>query len=1076
VLKSKCNCRECSKRIRYNKIQMHLVSLLLVILLTFCLCDLVLASRSSGNTTLDPRGLLEETRELFLHGFDNYMQHAFPKDELAPLSCMGRNTLGPYALTLVDALDMLHLIDRHRFEAAVEWVVNHVTFNMAAKVSVFETNIRVLGAMLSAYFLTESRLNKRKLLELSVDLANRLLPAFDTPTGICYNEIYLIKGVADSEGQVTCPAAAGTLLLEFGTLSHLTGNCSYLAFARRSLDGVWRHRSFHNLLGTIINVQTGQWTHVESNIGASIDSFYEYLLKSYVMFRDHRLYDRWLTAMKAATKYMSHNSWFLTIRFDNADLFNEPNINSLQAFWPAMLVLGGDVASAVAAFQIFFCVHERFGFLPEVCLLENFFRKQPQMHSSLGYPLRPEYVESIYFLYQATKDVKYVHMAKNILSRLQKSARVPCGIAAIKNVQTGQLEDKMDSFILSETLKYLYLIFREAQGMNSNPWGFPHGVIYTTEAHPLPLSVEVGDTYLKCEYDENEKHIFGVHLSAPRDELRAARNGKDLELFPLFEFHPQQYFERRKQCQRINPWQSQPTREDQACSTTEDGIQKDRMRKSSRRKIEEGIRKQQATEDDSVKELVSSFTLPRNPRRSQSKPLTVRIPNTVGGKKVDVKEISGGVSLTNLSPEKLFDQGTVNFGIAWGDSDSLNTKVYFVNNATFGPSLRTFSEIHFEVLVETPQGFGCQPYALSSHKHIKGKAIPIVRGSCTFQKKILHAQEAGAGLAIIINEGNMDRVQMGPDDELREFPITIPSVLVSYHTWEEITSLQSSSSVVYFKVNQVQDAFEQFGALGFKVDQSLYSGQTRIVLNDMAHSLEIEDERSIWSQAQPSVTKLPQERTSFGGRLILTRATSLVLTASSLPKSIATHPTPLRDTQKIVAVHAKGLCTIEINVVTYCDQGRSDTIEKVCEVRNLEKVLDTSIYTTDEAVLAGRITLEGESSNDETGYITVMRLEERENVHKSRIHNAATGLLRAFVLDTTLRVREVLIAEISESHEWLLVVFWHTQKDAEKLDKAFLDTASISPLVVNWAKFFVYFQNPKVEGLYEVIQYVKAWR
>ena len=60
---------------------------------------------------------------MFYHAFDGYMQHAFPLDELRPLSCQGEDSLGGYALTLIDSLDTLALLgDKERFAAGVEWV------------------------------------------------------------------------------------------------------------------------------------------------------------------------------------------------------------------------------------------------------------------------------------------------------------------------------------------------------------------------------------------------------------------------------------------------------------------------------------------------------------------------------------------------------------------------------------------------------------------------------------------------------------------------------------------------------------------------------------------------------------------------------------------------------------------------------------------------------------------------------------------------------------------------------------------------------------------------------------------
>lgn len=99
--------------------------------------------------------------------------------------------------------------------------------------------------------------------------------------------------------------------------------------------------------------------------------------------------------------------------------------------------------------------------------------------------LRPEFIESTYFLYKATGDHYYLQVAKKAMRNLQKHCRVSCGFAAINDIRTGKTEDRMDSFVLSETLKYLYLIFADPSEIDLDLDTF----IFTTEAHLLPLSL-----------------------------------------------------------------------------------------------------------------------------------------------------------------------------------------------------------------------------------------------------------------------------------------------------------------------------------------------------------------------------------------------------------------------------------------------------------------------------------------------------------------------------------------------------------------------------------------------------------
>ena len=101
--------------------------------------------------------------------------------------------------------------------------------------------------------------------------------------------------------------------------------------------------------------------------------------------------------------------------------------------------------------------------------------------------LRPEFVESTYFLHRATGDPYYLEVGKKILKSLQKHARVTCGYASIKDVRYLPMhkEDRMDSFVLSETFKYLHLLFADETQIPINVDDF----VFTTEGHLLPLSL-----------------------------------------------------------------------------------------------------------------------------------------------------------------------------------------------------------------------------------------------------------------------------------------------------------------------------------------------------------------------------------------------------------------------------------------------------------------------------------------------------------------------------------------------------------------------------------------------------------
>lgn len=92
---------------------------------------------------------------------------------------------------------------------------------------------------------------------MAVDLANRLVPAFDTATGIPYGTVNLRGGVPPNETTVTSLAGGGTHILEFVTLSRLTGAPHFERLARGALRALWARRSALDLVGNHIDIQTG---------------------------------------------------------------------------------------------------------------------------------------------------------------------------------------------------------------------------------------------------------------------------------------------------------------------------------------------------------------------------------------------------------------------------------------------------------------------------------------------------------------------------------------------------------------------------------------------------------------------------------------------------------------------------------------------------------------------------------------------------------------------------------------------------------------------------------------------------
>ncbi|KAF7313730.1 alpha-1,2-Mannosidase [Mycena chlorophos] len=462
------------------------------------------AFRRDGWTTERKLAAKNQVRELFFHGYDNYMRFAFPMDELMPLSCSGQgpdwdhpenyaanDMRGNYSLTLIDVLDSLVVLgDRPAFEKAVKDVIETVSFDVNTRPQVFETTIRVLGGLLSGHIFASQRNQtfflpwyKGELLTLAHDLGERLLPAFSTPSGLPYARINLRHGVLKGEGIETCSAGAGSLILEFATLSRLTGDERFEKVAYRAFFAVWNRRSELGLVGNTINIKTGTWTAPEvSGIGAGIDSFYEYALKWYIMRGDIEFLDVWDDAYASIMRWSRapDGFWYRPVNMMSGEAAYW-TVDSLSAFWPGLQVLAGDVQSAIKLHLLYYNLWRKHSGLPEV------YDTNYKTATSHQYPLRPEFIESSWYLYRATKDTFYLDVGERVLFDLTTRAKVPCGLTGIKDLRTNARDDRMESFALSETLKYLYLLFDEDNPLHRDDSNY----VFTTEGHILTLGTEL---------------------------------------------------------------------------------------------------------------------------------------------------------------------------------------------------------------------------------------------------------------------------------------------------------------------------------------------------------------------------------------------------------------------------------------------------------------------------------------------------------------------------------------------------------------------------------------------------------
>jgi ER degradation enhancer, mannosidase alpha-like 2 len=418
------------------------------------------------------RQLASRVRTEFLHAWNNYERYAWGHDALRPLSKTAHDWYGQSLfMTPVDALDTLILMHLDaEAERARSLIVSDLSFDRDIYVKNFEITIRLLGGLLSSYQLT----GDKRLLSLAEDLGSRLLPVFNSPTGLPY--VYVNLRTGQTRDPVTNPAETGTLLLEFGTLSKLTGRPVFYEKAKRALVETFKRRSPLGLVGESINVETGAWTSTDSHISGGIDSYYEYLLKCWPLFGDKDCRKMWEASIPGVNKYLADETGG-DLWYGHADMQTgkrtKTTYGALDAFFPGLLALSGDLARARRLQASSFKMWNLYGIEPETIDYKT-------MRVVAGsYRLRPEIVESTYYLYHYTGDPECRRMGEKMFDDFVKYCRAEAGYAALADVISKQQLDEMESFVLAETFKYFYLLFAPPETLQFDR------VIFNTEAHPL---------------------------------------------------------------------------------------------------------------------------------------------------------------------------------------------------------------------------------------------------------------------------------------------------------------------------------------------------------------------------------------------------------------------------------------------------------------------------------------------------------------------------------------------------------------------------------------------------------------
>lgn len=441
----------------------------------------------------------DAVKEAMKDAYGAYEKYAMGFDELQPLTQHGKNGFGGLGATIIDSLDTLWIMGlSEQYSRARNWVAERLHFNKNYEASVFETTIRIVGGLVAAYDLSGDAMY----LEKCTALVEALMPAFRTTTGIPYNQINLASGRAKNPAYTrgaSTLAEFGTLQMEFIALSQRTGNRRWSDLSENIVNKVREVKYNHNvprgLYPLKLNPHTGKWMDSKVSFGAMGDSWYEYLLKVWVMGgRTEAMqtwHDDWVESMEAMITKLVFRG------IDDTMYVGEYSMNHvihkmdhLACFVGGMLVLGAEgskheerfmeVAAGITKTCYHMYTNQPTGIAPEYV---NF--RDRKMHAGARYNIqRPEAIEAIFYMYRKTGDEMYRNWAWEMFTSMVTHYKTPTGWTGLKDVRMNppHHDNTMQSFFLAETLKYFYLIFCDSDTINLDEW------VFNTEAHPIKVT------------------------------------------------------------------------------------------------------------------------------------------------------------------------------------------------------------------------------------------------------------------------------------------------------------------------------------------------------------------------------------------------------------------------------------------------------------------------------------------------------------------------------------------------------------------------------------------------------------
>ncbi|KAF8707997.1 Glycosyl hydrolase family 47, partial [Rhizoctonia solani] len=516
----------------------------------------------------------------FRHAYSAYERDAFGADEYHPISQKGSNLTdaGGIGYTIADSLDTIIMMQQQgydfdaEYERAKTWIRDALSFDRDANFNTFETTIRVFGGLLSAHFLTADDVY----LHRARELADRIMPVFETPLGLptSMDGKCISKGVLDKDnGNMISVAEAATLQLEFKYLSYLTEEDSYWRAVEKVM-GIIKKAATQPIVPIFLSAETGQFVVSDIRLGSRGDSYYEYLLKQYlqtdrseivyrVMYDDAMAAIREHLLMRTPTSKIVHTGELQPTRA-GGDWKLVPKQDHLVCFLGGSLLLGvtdggrmrvppdtskfnerekNDWTMGVKLIEGCMATHETAtGLAPEIAHfrtkhdppmvrdqapLDWYIKGTTDIENDTSYDaryiLRPETVESLFLAYRLTGDPKYRHWGWNIFQSIEKHCKVSTGgYATVLNVDKLPVswDDKQETFLLSETLKYLFLLFSDNTVLPLDEIVFnteEAALLCCNEARSIRYSRLALDLDLDLNHQYTDYYYLLTTMSAPQE-------------------------------------------------------------------------------------------------------------------------------------------------------------------------------------------------------------------------------------------------------------------------------------------------------------------------------------------------------------------------------------------------------------------------------------------------------------------------------------------------------------------------------------------------------------------------------